>query len=130
MPPRIALLEDDADTREMYRQLLEHAGFEVHGAALGAELLAHLQTSSPGPDAIVMDLGLPDAEGVALCRVIRTHDRFRRLPILAVTGWSTGPYVRGLNDAPFNEVFLKPVDTVMLLDALRRWIGAAAAARL
>lgn len=125
--PKIAILEDDDDTRAMYAALVEAAGYEPLPISTGAQLLSSLRQTKESPAAIIMDLGLPDAQGVPLCRMIRAHERFRRVPIIAVTGWTSGPYVRGLSDAAFNEVFVKPVDTGMLLEALRRWVSAVGA---
>jgi len=120
-PARIAILEDDDHTREMYVLMLKNAGYETVALRTGAELLAALRTGM-APHAIVMDLGLPDTQGVPLCRIIRSHQRFRSTPIIAVSGWSSGPYVQGLSEAPFNEVFLKPVEADLLLESLRRWV--------
>jgi DNA-binding response OmpR family regulator len=122
----VAVLEDDVDTLEMYCALLKHAGYSVVALSKGAELFSLLAEQKP--KAIIMDLGLPDARGVALCRAIRGHRGLAYVPIIAVTGWSSGAAVEGLGDAPFNEVFLKPIDPQLLLEALRRWgVGPAAA---
>lgn len=116
----VVLVEDDADTRESFCALLHDAGFRTIPVGSGAELLLALR-QLPTPEAIVMDLGLPDAEGVSLCRIVRAHWRFEGVPIIAVTGWSTGRYVAGLREAPFNEVLQKPVDIHALIDTIKRW---------
>lgn len=125
--PLIAVIEDDEATRVMYSILLDGAGYAVLAVQSGAETLARLRTG-PTPAAILMDLGLPDTQGVPLCRVLRAHDRFRTVPIIAVTGWSSGTMVQGLGEAPFNDIFLKPVDPDVLLDAVRRYVPQPLAA--
>lgn len=122
----IALLEDDEDTRKLYSTVLKQGGYHPLPVGTGASLLALLRQATT-PRAIVMDLGLPDTEGIPLCRIIRAHARFQQVPIIAVTGWSSGPYVCGLADAPFNEVLQKPVDTDLLLTAVQRWVGTESA---
>lgn len=120
--PTVVVLDDDPDTLYAYGVVFERAGYKVRSAATGQQFLALLGAAVPS--AIVMDLGLPDARGVTLCRTIRAARRFAAVPVIAVTGWSSGPNVDGVGDAPFNEVFLKPVDPDLLVAALRRWVTA------
>jgi two-component system cell cycle response regulator DivK len=117
--PSLAVLEDDEQTLELYRTLFSKAGYDVVTTSTAQELVSLLEKR--GVDAIVMDLGLPDGRGVALCRRLRSVKRLMRVPIIAVTGWSEGVYTEGLAEAPFNEVFTKPVDPLLLLESLHRW---------
>jgi len=59
--PRVLLVEDDAATREGYRQYLTGCGMAVTAVANGYEALVH--ASSAAPQVIVLDLGLPDIDG-------------------------------------------------------------------
>jgi DNA-binding response OmpR family regulator len=81
MTERILLVEDDARLAEMLCEYLGQAGFRMTVAAQGAaalDLLAHSEY-----DAIVLDLMLPDMDGLDVCRQVRTHSD---TPVLMLTG--------------------------------------------
>ena len=65
------VVEDDAELRSVLLRGLAEEGFETSGAATGAEALALLE-STPA-DAIVLDIGLPDADGRDLCQALRAR---------------------------------------------------------
>ena len=67
--PQLLLIEDDARLAQMVNEYLTQSGFGVHHAADGASGLALLQQHSP--DLVVLDLMLPDIDGLELCRRIR-----------------------------------------------------------
>ncbi len=121
-PDSVVLLDDDPETLELFGFVLARAGYDVRTASRADECQRLLNEEVPS--AVVMELGLPDVRGVTLCRMIRSWKGCARLPIIAITGWSAGPNVAGLDDAEFNEVFLKPVDPPLLVEALRHWISA------
>jgi two-component system phosphate regulon response regulator OmpR len=81
MVERILLVEDDPRLAEMLSQYLGQAGFHITVAALGAAALERL--SSAQFDAIVLDLMLPDMDGLDLCREVRTKSD---TPVLMLTG--------------------------------------------
>jgi DNA-binding response OmpR family regulator len=80
MPQRILLVEDDARLAEMLRSYLEKAGFEVGVSATGRDGLKRARTD--GFDAMVLDLMLPDQDGLEVCRALRAESE---LPILMLT---------------------------------------------
>ncbi len=80
MTKQILLIEDDAKLAEMVRDYLGESGFDVTVAGTGEEGLA-LQKER-GFDAILLDLVLPDTDGLAVCRSVRTTDS---VPILMLT---------------------------------------------
>ena len=69
MAPRILLVEDDPTIHRHLREALAAEGYEVADASDGAQALAALAVTAP--DLVLLDLGLPDMDGVDLCRVIR-----------------------------------------------------------
>jgi len=67
---RVAVVvEDDADISLLLREVLEMAGFTVHAASTGRDGVQLVQTVAP--DLVTLDLGLPDADGITVCRKIR-----------------------------------------------------------
>ena len=78
---RILLVEDDLELRGMLARGLEDEGFAVARAATGAEALRRVQAAPP--DALIIDVGLPDADGRDLCQALRA--RGVQAPVLFLT---------------------------------------------
>jgi len=77
----ILLVEDDQELREVVGRALQEEGFAVSGAGTGAEAMARI--SAQPPDALVIDVGLPDADGRDLCRALRAQGI--QAPVLFLT---------------------------------------------
>ena len=82
----VLLVEDDRDGRRMYAEWLSQAGFQVIEAHNGLQALERALDSSP--DAVVTDLNIPGIDGFELTRRLRSDERTRRVPVLAVTGYA------------------------------------------
>lgn len=82
--PTVLLAEDHDDTRLSYELLLQLYGVRVQNAASGPAVLDSLRASAP--DLLVLDMGLPEMDGWETARRIRSDERVRDLPIIAVTG--------------------------------------------
>lgn len=67
----ILLVEDDHELRAVVKRCLEEEGFAVSGAGTGAEAMERI--SAEAPDALVIDVGLPDADGRDLCQALRAQ---------------------------------------------------------
>jgi two-component system OmpR family response regulator len=78
---RILLVEDDLELRELLARGLEHEGFAVVGARTGSEAMQRVRDAPP--DALVIDVGLPDADGRDLCQALRA--RGVQAPVLFLT---------------------------------------------
>jgi len=81
MSPRIAIVEDDADLRRVLAEGLREEEFNVRAFANGTELLASVEEQEP--DALVVDIGLPDADGRDVCQALRA--RGVQAPVLFLT---------------------------------------------
>lgn len=81
----IMITEDYDDTRQMLRQYLEGKGYNVIEAANGDEAVALALRWRP--DLILMDLQMPEVDGVTATRRIREHPETRHIPILANSGY-------------------------------------------
>jgi len=80
----ILVVEDEAPIRDVLRFSLERAGYLVEGAASGRNAMRELD--SYVPDLIVLDVGLPDVDGLELLHNWRREERTRSVPIIIVTG--------------------------------------------
>ena len=84
MSSEIALVEDDADIAALVKRHLERGGefgVSVHGTVQGFLAASERQL----PDLVILDLNLPDGDGLTLCRELRGWDATRTLPILMLT---------------------------------------------
>jgi DNA-binding response OmpR family regulator len=82
--PRVLLVEDDRDTREMYTLYLEQSGCVVEQAHNGNQ--AFSKVIERFPDVVVTDLAIPGLDGFSLCRKLKLDERTCELPIIALTG--------------------------------------------
>ena len=87
MRERILVVEDEADVRELIRLQLRAAGFDVLEACNGAEGLA--MAKNDPPTVIILDLMMPEMNGIEVCRALRRNPATSRIPILMLTAKST-----------------------------------------
>ncbi len=107
---RVLVVEDNPLNSELVSDILTMEGHEVDLAASGAALRALVVTGAT-PDILLMDILLPDADGVALLGELRAIERFATVPVIALTAHAlTGDEGR-LLAAGFNAVITKPIDT-------------------
>jgi two-component system response regulator MprA len=112
---RVLLIEDDRAVRSAVRRALLVDGFEVLPAPTGQEGVLKAQTALP--DAIILDLGLPDIDGMEVCRRIRSFGN--RTPILMLTARDAVEHrVAGL-EAGADDYLVKPYDVRELQARLR-----------
>jgi CheY-like chemotaxis protein len=85
----VLVVDDDADTREMLKSVLEDCGADVSLATSAGETLQALDRSIP--DVLICDVGMPDTDGYALMQQVRarTSDRGGSVPAVALTGYTT-----------------------------------------
>jgi two-component system response regulator MprA len=120
---RLLVVDDDRALRDVLRRALSLSGYEVVQAATGAEALAEVTSSVP--DAVVLDVGLPDLDGLEVCRLLRREGN--RVPVLMLTARdAVSDRIDGL-DAGADDYLIKPFDIDELrarLRALLRRSGA------
>ncbi len=84
--PLVLIVDDDPDTCELYRVVLESVGYRVKDAGDVRGALA--AAAGTVPDVVLTDWRLPDGDGLEVCRGLRAHRPTRRVPVIAVTGVS------------------------------------------
>ena len=118
VPPVVMVVEDFEDNRFMMRRLLEMSGYRVLEAINGEEAveLAHRER----PQLILMDLSLPQLDGLAATRRIRQHADLRDVPIVAVSAHDTADFHADALAAGCNDYVTKPIDFDQLEALLNR----------
>jgi two-component system cell cycle response regulator DivK len=86
MSKRILVVEDQEDNRQILRDLLGNAGYELTEAENGEEAIAAV--AKQRPDLILMDIQLPVMDGYEATRRIRTNPDLNSVPIIAVTSYA------------------------------------------
>jgi DNA-binding response OmpR family regulator len=115
----VLIVEDDPDTRRMYRAALSLAAFDVVEAQDGLSALHILDQRRA--DIVILDLMLPTVDGLSVQQEIAAHAGTRDIPILIVTG-STLP----LDDVKVPCIMRKPVSPDELVAAVRRCLASGA----
>lgn len=85
--PRVAIVEDEEDIRELLRDTLQEAGCEVFLFGKVEDFRVHLEKDLP--DALILDLMLPGESGIEFCKKLRRDARTERLPLLMLTAKAT-----------------------------------------
>jgi two-component system response regulator MprA len=112
---RLLVVDDDRALRDVLRRSLTLAGYDVKVTETGAGALSDV--SSTVPDAVVLDIGLPDIDGLEVCRLLRREGN--RVPILMLTARdAVADRIDGL-DAGADDYLVKPFDIDELKARLR-----------
>jgi two-component system cell cycle response regulator DivK len=114
----ILVVEDSKDTRNVLSFSLTRNGYKVVTAANGKEAVE--VALSVRPDLILMDLNMPQMDGLEATEHIREHDELRKVPILAVTAYDTYGMKEAALEAGCNGYIKKPIDFKRLDNILRR----------
>jgi two-component system NtrC family sensor kinase len=118
--PTVLVVEDNPITRKLVRVSLAGMGVEVIEAADGRTSLGVVGTEVP--DLILLDLRLPDVDGIELARRLRRLAGGEETPILAFSGSLSGLEEARLSSVGFSEVLLKPVEPSRLVDVVKTYL--------
>jgi two-component system chemotaxis response regulator CheY len=110
----ILVVEDYSDTRELLATLLQRRGYNVIEAEDGVEGL--LKAGWMYPDLIIMDLSLPEMDGVEAARRIHAQAKLSRIPIFVVSAYLTDEVEADVRAAGCVEIFSKPFDPRVLME--------------
>jgi PAS domain S-box-containing protein len=123
---RILVVDDDLDTLEVVKQLLEQAGANVTVAASADEALETLRSSPP--DVLVSDIGMPGQDGYELIRRVRclAPERGGRVPAAALTAFTQSDHRQQALSAGYQLYLAKPIEPAELTAAVARLAGRAA----
>lgn len=122
--PKVTIVDDDRDTRELLSFALESEGFEVNAAANGLRLISSLQLKRP--DIILMDVNMSWIDGFELCKAVKKNEQFRDIPIVFISGRGEPEDRRRGREAGAADYFVKPLDLNALIKRLQELIAAPA----
>jgi len=122
---QVLIVDDDADTLEVVRQLLEQAGAVVHAASCVGDALISLERERP--DVLVSDIGMPGEDGYSLIRRIRAlpPEQGGRIPAAALTAFTQTEHRQEALGAGYQVFLAKPIGPAELAGAVARLAGRA-----
>jgi DNA-binding response OmpR family regulator len=122
--PKVIIVDDDRDTREMLTLALELEGFEVSQAANGLRLISAMHVDRP--DVILLDVMMSWIDGFELCRAIKKNPSFMDIPVIFISARKSVDDERSGLEAGAIEYFTKPLDMDRLIARIREILAARA----
>jgi len=117
-PTKVLVAEDYDDARDVMALVLESAGFQVIEARDGVEALDAARTLKPA--VIVMDMFMPNMDGLTATRALRDEPSLRRIPVIAQTAQ---PSVISGSRELFDAVLAKPCSPDLLIQTISDLVG-------
>ncbi len=114
MPARILVVDDEPNIQAAVRPLLTSSGYEVFSAMTGRAALDAVERHNP--DVVVLDLGLPDMDGIEVCRLIREE---RAVPVIVLSARGAEKDKVHALDAGADDYVTKPFGSEELLARIR-----------
>jgi CheY-like chemotaxis protein len=116
------IIDDDLDAQQSLALCLKNAGHRVVCARNGRDALSLILQQIP--DAILLDLMMPELDGPSLLEVIRSHLRIQSLPVVVLTGLAESPMIERVRALSVNAILIKgKADTNAILKALEEAIA-------
>ncbi|HEY8025077.1 MAG TPA: response regulator [Burkholderiaceae bacterium] len=122
----ILLVEDNLLNQQLAMELMQAAGITVEIAANGRIAVEMLIASPARYDMVLMDLQMPEMDGIEATRVLRADRRFDVLPIVAMTAHATTADRTRCFSAGMNDHLAKPIDPDELFQTIEQWCPARA----
>ncbi|MCP4118837.1 MAG: response regulator [Desulfobacteraceae bacterium] len=116
----VLVVEDNAINRQVTREFLAQAGLRVDTAENGLQAIAAVAEKEY--DLVLMDIQMPELDGLEATRRIRSLPEYARLPIVAMTAHAIAGDREKSMDAGMNDHVTKPIEPDELMAALLRWI--------
>lgn len=118
---RILFVDDEADLVKVVTFRLENAGYEVIPAFDGQEGLDKARTEKP--DLIILDLMLPKVNGYKVCRMLKSSEKYKGIPIIMFTARTQEADKKMGMEAGAEAYIVKPFEPEILLAKVRELLG-------
>ena len=115
--PKILVVDDDHEILKLIAMLLRRIGAEAWTFEDGESAMKHLNQTMP--DLIILDLMLPDVDGLQLLQAVRAQDRFSHVPVLILSAKADADTIREGLDLGADGYITKPYIANTLIDKVR-----------
>ncbi len=123
---RILIMEDDEDTQGMVRFLLEYKGYDVLVAKDGRHGLEIAQSEKP--DLILLDLAMPEMDGLSVAHKLKGDPATKEIPVIAVTAYTMSSDKRMALAAGCDGFIGKPMNVPEFIAEVEKFLGKSKAA--
>lgn len=119
--PNILVVDDDDFQHKLIRKLLEKKDYHLIFASNGNEALNMMRKAQP--DLILMDVMMPDMDGLETMRIIKSEPKLAKVPVIMITGKSDGQVVGDSMKVGATDFVVKPFDKATLIAKVNRALG-------
>lgn len=118
---KVLVVEDNPQNMKLITFVLKKFGHEVIEALSGLEGVE--KATQINPELILMDIQLPDIDGLEATRRIRNNESFRKVPIIAITSYAMAGDREKVIEAGCNGYFEKPINPLTIIKDIEKVIG-------
>src|SRR5438046_1432190 len=115
---RILIIDDDSSILGLIAEVLQSAGFSPVQASNGIDGLKQLHSADP--HMVILDVNMPQLDGMQTCRMIRASEKHRHLPILMLTARGDITDMMEARKMGADDYLVKPVDPSQLMSKIER----------
>lgn len=115
--PHVLIVDDDAFTLNMMESILQYEPYKLTSAGSGEEALEIIRADMP--DIVLLDIMMPNMNGIEVCKAIKSHPQFRMIPVVMITALSHVNDRVAAMEAGADDFLSKPVNTTELTSRVR-----------
>lgn len=118
---KVVIVEDNELNLRLFRDLLQAHGVNVEGVGDAREAIARI--SAFVPDLVIMDIQLPHISGIDLIRNMKSDERLRHIPIMAVTAYAGKGDEDRVREAGADAYVAKPISVARFISSVEGLLG-------
>lgn len=119
--PTALIIEDNENNLELIKFILEQANYKTRSVMTGLEGVQQVITIPP--DFVILDIQLPDINGLEVLKRIRAHPRGKDVPVIAITSYAMSGDREKLMAAGCTAYIEKPIDPILVIGQIEQVLG-------
>ncbi len=120
---KILVVEDDPLNMELTQEILNSMGFTVHGAKDGTEAIKKVEKEYY--DLILMDIGLPDMNGIEVTKIIKSRPQYKNVPVIALTVYAMKGEKEKILESGLDDYISKPINVPDFQKRIISWVDTS-----